>query len=63
MATLRRAGLVDVRKAGLWSYYSLAPARGRFHAKLMESLECCFDEVPELAQDTARLKKVRKARG
>jgi ArsR family transcriptional regulator len=63
LATLRRAGLVAVRKDGLWSHYSLAPAGGKFHAKLLESLECCFDEVPELAADTTRMQKVRKARG
>jgi ArsR family transcriptional regulator len=63
LATLRRAGLVEVRKQGLWCYYSLAPANGKFHAKLLECLECCFDEVPELADDSARMKKVRKARG
>ena len=63
LATLRRAGLVSVRKDGLWSHYSLAAANGRFHAKLLECLECSFDEVPELATDVERMKKVRKARG
>jgi ArsR family transcriptional regulator len=63
LATLRRAGLVSVRKDGLWSHYSLAPAESKFHAKLIECLESCFDEVPELATDAARMKKVRKARG
>jgi ArsR family transcriptional regulator len=63
LATLRRAGLVLVRKEGLWCHYSLAPAEGKFHEKLIECLECCFDEVPELALDAARMKKVRKARG
>src|SRR4051812_8472809 len=42
LAYLRRAGLVQVRKAGLWSYYTLAPARGTFHTKLLECLSCCF---------------------
>jgi ArsR family transcriptional regulator, arsenate/arsenite/antimonite-responsive transcriptional repressor len=63
LATLRRAGLVAVRKDGLWSHYSLAPAGGKFHEKLLECLECCFDEVPELGADIARMQKVRKARG
>jgi ArsR family transcriptional regulator len=40
LAYLRRAGLVVVRRAGLWSYYSLAPARDRFHQKLLECLSC-----------------------
>ena len=55
LAYLRKAGLVHVRKDGLWSYYRLAPARGAFHRKLLECLACCFRDVPELAQDAARL--------
>src|SRR3954463_7703557 len=56
LAYLRRARLVQARKAGLWSYYRLTPARTRFHAKLLECLACCFSDVPELARDAARLK-------
>jgi ArsR family transcriptional regulator len=63
LAYLRRAGLVTVRRAGLWCYYSLAPAREPFHAKLLECLTCCFSEVPEIRADQARAKKIRKAGG
>jgi ArsR family transcriptional regulator len=63
LAYLRKAGLVAVRKAGLWSYYSLAPARVPFHEKLLECLACCFQEVPALRADQARARKVRKAGG
>ena len=59
LAYLRRAGLVAVRKAGQWSYYSLAPARGAFHAKLLECLACCFQEVPQIRADQARAKSVK----
>jgi len=55
LAYLRRAGLVLARKEGLWSYYSLATARGTFHKKLLDCLSCCFHEVPELAADAKRL--------
>src|SRR3954465_12974372 len=55
LAYLRRAGLVRARKDGLWSYYSLTPAKGAFHTKLLECLACCFNDVPELAKDAARL--------
>jgi len=51
LAYLRRAGLVTARKDGLWMHYSLSPAKGRFHAKLMECLACCLADVPELARD------------
>lgn len=55
LAYLRRAGLVRARKNGLWSYYTLTPAKGAFHTKLLECLACCFNDVPELARDAARL--------
>ena len=55
LAYLRRTGLVTGRKDGLWTYYTLAPARGAFHQKLMECLSCCFQDVPELANDAKRL--------
>ena len=55
LAYLRKARLVTVRKEGLWSYYRLAPARGAFHAKLLECLGCCFKDVPELAADIKTL--------
>jgi ArsR family transcriptional regulator len=54
LAYLRRAGLVRVRKARSWSYYSLAEPRNSFHAKLLECLGSCFSEAPELGRDAAR---------
>src|SRR3989442_5861031 len=63
LAYLRRAGLVAVRKAGLWSYYSLAPARAPFHQKLLECLACCFTEVPQIRSDRVRAKKRKKLDG
>lgn len=57
LAYLRRAGLVRTRKQGLWSYYTLAPARDAVHRKLLECLATCFTQVPELARDDARLKQ------
>jgi ArsR family transcriptional regulator len=63
LAYLRRAGLVTVRRAGLWKYYSLAPAGGTAHAKLLECLACCFQDVPQLRQDRARAGRLRKAGG
>ena len=63
LAYLRRANLVVVRKSGLWSHYSLTPARTAFHRKLLECLAKCFGEVPELQADTARAAKIRKSGG
>ena len=63
LAYLRKAKLVTVRKSGLWSHYSLAPARTAFHRKLLECLGKCFTEVPELQADDARAAKIRKSGG
>jgi ArsR family transcriptional regulator len=59
LAYLRRAGLVQVRKAGLWKHYSLAPADGRFHRGLLACLSGCFEEVGELAQDRKRYERLK----
>lgn len=41
LGRLRAAGLVRSRRQGYWTYYSLAPARGRLHRSLLKCLECC----------------------
>jgi ArsR family transcriptional regulator len=63
LAYLRRAALVETRKEGLWTYYSLAPARGPFHRNLLDCLGTCFREVPELAADSRRHGRLRKSGG
>jgi ArsR family transcriptional regulator len=51
LAYLRRAGLVAVRKQGLWSYYALAPVSSPFQQSLLHCLETCFRDVPDLQAD------------
>jgi ArsR family transcriptional regulator, arsenate/arsenite/antimonite-responsive transcriptional repressor len=63
LAYLRKSNLVAVRKAGLWSHYSLAQAKTPFHRKLLECLDKCFGDVPELQADVVRASKLRKAGG
>jgi len=63
LAYLRKAGLVQVRKAGQWSYYSLAEAKEGFHQKLLECLACCFSEVPELRADRERAEQIKQFGG
>jgi ArsR family transcriptional regulator, arsenate/arsenite/antimonite-responsive transcriptional repressor len=63
LAYLRKSSLVAVRKSGLWSHYSLTPAKTAFHRKLLECLAKCFSEVPELQADSARAAKIRKSGG
>ena len=62
LAFLRKAGLVRDRREGLWKYYSLAKAEGKFHRGLIRCLKSCFDEVDILHHDLAILKKRREAK-
>ena len=63
LSYLRKTGLVVTRKRGLWNFYALAPARSRFHSKLIECLAACFGDVPGLGADAARAKKIRRSGG
>jgi len=63
LAHLRKAGLVTVRKSGLWSYYSLTAAQTSFHIKLLECLADCFSHVPEIQADEQRARKIGEAGG
>lgn len=56
LAYLRAAGLVQVRRSGLWKHYSLTSPEGRFHGGLVGCLRGCFDEVAVLKNDARRLK-------
>jgi ArsR family transcriptional regulator len=60
---LRRAGLLEARKQGLWMFYKLSPPRSPFHHKLLECLGDCFGDVPGLVADRKRAAKLRKSGG
>jgi ArsR family transcriptional regulator len=60
LAYLRRADLVRVRKDGLWKHYSLTPADGRFHTRLLSCLGECFAEVRELARDRRHYRRLKR---
>jgi ArsR family transcriptional regulator len=54
MARLKKAGLVQSRRQGYWTYYSLAPARGRLHKSLLSCLKVCAVEDTTLCADQRR---------
>ena len=58
LAYLRRTGLVEARREGLWMYYRLAPARSALHAKLLDCLACCLEDMPQLTRDAKKLKRL-----
>ncbi len=60
---LRRAGLVGVRKDGLWSFYRLRAPSSPFHRVLVGCLGGCFADVPGLEADRQRATKLRKSGG
>jgi len=63
LGQLRNAGLVKTRRHGLWCFYSLAQPEGRLHERLLRCLECCFEEVRELASDLRTARKLRRSGG
>ncbi len=56
LAYLRKAGLVRVRKEGLWQHYRLTPAKRKFQRKLFECVEASVTASPQLAADAKRLR-------
>ena len=63
LAYLRNAGLVSVRREGLWKHYSLTAPAGGFHRGLVGCLRGCFAEVDVLRKDleTLRKRQLRKS--
>ena len=55
LAYLRKSGLVQARKDGLWMHYKLVSADDDFHQSLINCLRNCFKAVPELMLDRKRL--------
>lgn len=62
LAYLKSAGLVQGRKQGLWSYYSLTKPEGRFHQRLLDCLSTCFDETTVVQKDEKKLNKLKKTK-
>ena len=62
LAHLRRAGLIEARREGVWRYYRLASADTALHEHLVACLDSCFEDVPVIREDVKRAAAV-KARG
>jgi ArsR family transcriptional regulator, arsenate/arsenite/antimonite-responsive transcriptional repressor len=57
LAYLRRAGLVQARREGLWMHYRLSKPARKLQGMLMESICCCRGEYEELDSDLKNLRK------
>ena len=63
LAQLRKAGLVEVRKEGLWCHYSLSTPETEFHSQILKCAVTCFLEVPEVQADNLRAAEIRESGG
>jgi ArsR family transcriptional regulator len=63
LAYLRKCGLVQARRNGLWMYYSLAPAKTDVQRTLLGCLSGCFRELPEFAADAVRRAAIKTSGG
>lgn len=57
LAYLRRAGLVEARKRGLWVYYRLADPRDELGQTLLDAIHHCIGHLTTIRQDRARLER------
>ena len=57
LAYLRRAGLVDTRKQGLWVYYRLADSADRLISTIRDTVTHTLGHVVTVRRDAVRLQK------
>ena len=57
LAYLRRAGLVDTRREGLWIYYRLAESSNPIVSTLRQAVAHALGHVDSIHRDAERLKK------
>ena len=55
LAYLRRAGLVEARKKGLWVHYRLAPAADAVLGAIVDAVGHALGHVPAVSRDRQRL--------
>ncbi len=60
LAVLKRAGLVDSRREGVWMHYALRPPQGRLPQLVAAYLAGTGVEEPVVVQDHERLRRLGK---
>ncbi len=61
LAYLRKAGLVDARRQGVWMHYRLAPQQNPVIAAVMSAALHALSHTAASAQDERRLQVARRA--
>ena len=61
LAALRRSGLVQARKEGLWVYYRLTKPTKKLHRRLIDCVGECFKGIEQFKLDRKRLQKCKAA--
>ena len=62
LAYLRKSGLVNDRRCGLWMYYSMVDGEGVFQRELIQFLKGNLTAFPNTAADRNCLKSFGKSR-
>jgi ArsR family transcriptional regulator len=57
LAYLRKSGLVNDRRCGLWMYYSIALGESGFQGELLDFLQRNLAALPDACADRACLKR------
>jgi ArsR family transcriptional regulator len=57
LAYLRRAGLVEREKRGLWAYYRLAGRQDGLSQPVIDAIQHCAAHMTTVKRDAARLEK------
>jgi ArsR family transcriptional regulator, arsenate/arsenite/antimonite-responsive transcriptional repressor len=58
LSHLRKAGLVRIEKRGFWTFYSLSPARGAVHKRLLKILDDCLKEEKSFQKDRSTARRL-----
>lgn len=58
LASLRRSGLVDTRREGIWMYYRLAPPAERLAGAIVDAALHAVGHVPSVTMDRRRLTRL-----
>jgi ArsR family transcriptional regulator len=58
LAYLRRAGLVEAEKRGLWVYYRLAPGTDGVVQALLDAAQHCIGHLDVARRDATRLERI-----